>query len=298
MLNKTTLIALAKSLINDGVYPALVEYNRLTAPTAAIPAEGVRTIGADHGEIIGLTLNENKANLSILVKTPMKVRVPTNDLGLGVVDTFRFNNYAIAADGRVNTRTLPVACTAESFAEIKAMGGLSGEWEEGRVYDLDFAALNLPLAAYPAEYAAADLCRLHRRLKVAKMAEKIKAAFTAAPDGGYTAEQLAFLKGLGITPANGYAPKREKTGDAPKVFMWTVEITPAGEKNWELACHAEAQALVDGGAEIENPKAILEELWTVKAGIIAGVTKLTGLDADNRIEVDGNNYRVLKRQKA
>ena len=300
MLEKSTFLALAKSLVADGVYPALIDYARISAPTAAIEADGVRTISADHGEIVGLTLNENKANLSILVKTPMKVKVPANALGLGVIDTFRFNNYALVADGRINTRTIPVSATEESFAALKEMGGLSGTWEPGKIYELDFAALNLPLAAFPTEFAAADLCRLHRRLRVAKAANKFRADRTPAPapDNGYTPEQLAFLKGIGISPEDGYSPKRERIGNAPRVFAWVVEIAPAGLKQFDAACKVDGFRLAESGAAIENPKEILEQIWLVKAGMIAGVTKLTGLDPDDKVAVDGQTYTVTRRQKA
>jgi hypothetical protein len=180
------------------------------------------------------TWNEERANLSALMKIDVILDLPKNDVGLTQIQSFVFRNYTIIKDGVLNINSLPVILSEKTFESFKNNPRLV--LSDVEVHDDD------SITTYECIVDISALPVVNRkRVRSSKMKKMTKLALqlndykfqlkylgylkkelgisdsTSGNTGstGFTAEQWTYLESLGITSKNGYAPKKEvdKNGD-------------------------------------------------------------------------------------
>lgn len=179
-------------------------------------------------KINDLTWNEDRANLSILVKVPVTIELPTNSVGLTKVKSFVWRNYAVIKDGILNVPVLKVCLTKKQADKFWTNISVEKEYEDGSIDGL------IALAAYPLinrqraiKVKSTEMADTYLQLMELRNRQKYlgylisgcpsptsSATYPAPASGHYTKEQWDYLNSLGIT-ANGYNPKvhNEKSGE-------------------------------------------------------------------------------------
>jgi len=171
-----------------------------------------------------LVWNEERANLSVLVRYDGEVELPANKFGIDKVASFKFNTYTLIKDGIVNIQILPVNYTSE-LAELLTKKGVS--------YDVEFATpeskprhgyILIDLTSIPVinrkmvkSVSAAELAKLEWELVKLQGDKKVydyyKKELFPKTSKSYTemlGEECAqWLKDIGITDYNGFAAKTD-----------------------------------------------------------------------------------------
>jgi hypothetical protein len=176
------------------------------------------------------TWNEERANLSALMKIDVILDLPKNDVGLSQLQSFVFRNYTIIKDGVLNINSLPVILSEETFNKFKENPRLiitDAEILEDGKYECIIDISALPVINRKRVRAskmkkmtklALQLMDYKFQLKYLGYLKKEVGTFTykSVPGfgAGFTAEQWTYLESIGIT-SNGYSPKKEldKNGD-------------------------------------------------------------------------------------
>lgn len=177
------------------------------------------------------TWNEERANLSALMRIDVVLDLPKNNVGLTQIQSFVFRNYTIIKDGILNINSLPVILSESSFNKFKHNPHLvltDVEVLDNNTYEciIDISALpvinrkrvrstkmkrmtKLALQLMDYKFQLKYLGYLKKELGVTPT------PYTATGYTEFTAEQCTYLESLGITSKNGYAPKKEvdKNGD-------------------------------------------------------------------------------------
>ncbi len=220
----------------------------LTQKIAAVTAnkQPALKFEADKNEdgypISSLTYNEERPNVSFLVRKTGKVDISDRTKGLptleklpAVMNTFIFRNYTVVKDGLVNLERLPVRLTAGTIRALKDQGmpietitGANGETpEEARVraakasndrpVSVVFDLKNLPIINrnMVKQVSAKTLFELEYDLCKARAAQKVyntfkKDRFPRKSEGFaelYGKEQADWLKDQGLTDYSGFSPK-------------------------------------------------------------------------------------------
>jgi hypothetical protein len=180
--------------------------------------------------ISDFTWNEERANLSALIKIDVNLKLPENNVGLSEIPSFVFRNYTIIKDGILNVTTLPIEINKDTFNELKSHGVVNYNFEEledmgdGYRYTiLDISDLPIvnkyrtkSVKCSVMSEEVNSLTRLKFSLKYLGYLKKKYNVVSTSPSArmNYTAEQLNYLESLGITE-KGYSPKTEldKSGD-------------------------------------------------------------------------------------
>lgn len=169
-----------------------------------------------------LVWNEERANLSVLVRTEGSVQLPDNEWGIVSVPSFRYNNYTLIKDGIVNVEKLPLIYTKELIDFVQSKGltylvkGTSGDVNNFYIV-IDLTTLPIinkaMVKAISAEALARqewELIKLQGDKKVfdyyrKQLFPKESTSFIAS----YGKEAADWLKEIGITDYNGFSPKTE-----------------------------------------------------------------------------------------
>jgi hypothetical protein len=183
--------------------------------------------------LTNLVWNSERANLSILVKYDGVVTLPKNDFGIESVASFKYRSYTIVKDGILNVIKLPVSYSKELEEKLIANGVLyNNDYFEDDNIDLnniinsvvhyepqyiviDMASLPIVNRGMTRSISAKDLSKLEWELVKLQGAKKVfdfykKALFpkTSKSFADMTSPECAeWLKTIGITDYNGYAPK-------------------------------------------------------------------------------------------
>ena len=189
--------------------------------------------------ISALTLNEDRPNISVLVKKEGTVflDVPDRPKRLPLeMESFIWRNYTIVKDAIVHVNYLPVKIPSEKFADfMKVYGkvafpviGISPDDEGGASVTFDlrkFALTNRVSidsvtsdALFEAEY---ELCKARAAQKVFKHfaeAQPKNQQIGAAYEAMFGAEGAAWLRDHGVTEFGGFAPKKT-LAEATDVYM-------------------------------------------------------------------------------
>jgi uncharacterized protein YegL len=174
------------------------------------------TSSGDKGSpLTSLVWNEERANLSVLVRTEGTVEVPTNQWNVKVVPTFKYNNYTLIKDGIVNVEKLPLSYTDE-LKKIVMEKGLNAKIIDGFIV-LDLSSLPIVNKAMVKALSADALAKQEWELLKLQGDKKVydyyrkqlfpKESTTFIED--YGADAAAWLKEIGITDYNGFSPKTE-----------------------------------------------------------------------------------------
>jgi hypothetical protein len=180
------------------------------------------------------TWNEERANLSALMKIDVILDLPKNDVGLTQIQSFVFRNYTIIKDGVLNINSLPVILSEKTFELFKNNPRLVlsdvevHEDDSTTTYEciVDISALTVVNRKRVRSSKMKKMTKLALQLNDYKFQLKYLGYLkkelgisdsTSGNSGstGFTAEQWTYLESLGITSKNGYAPKKEvdKNGD-------------------------------------------------------------------------------------
>ena len=199
----------------------------LTAKIAAITTNKPAALkfeadpAPDGYSISNLTFNEDRPNVSILVRKPGTVdiasRLPAEFKGK-VPDKFQsfiFRNYAIIKDGLVNVKKLPVKLTQATFEKLRMAGVVDGDSNQD-VFVLDVGALPVINRKMIKSVSAKDFFCTEYYLTRAQAAQKVFNAFSKELLPPKKAEGFAalygdaaaiWLKEQGFTDYSGFSPK-------------------------------------------------------------------------------------------
>jgi hypothetical protein len=217
--------------------------------------------------ITELVWNEARPNLSVRVKQTGTIDlsgVKADHTFPYSVETFRYRNYTLVKDGIVNVKELPVRLGEKTYVRLMSLApqivkmqraelvaasmsteepGLIYErnpyYDPEAVYVLDLAAIPIINRSMVQEVSAKELFTLQYNLLMAQGQQSVYNHFQKLhfpkQSLGYTdtygAEAAEWLKELGITDYNGFAPRvtDEKTGET---YMATeLNITIDGFKS-------------------------------------------------------------------
>jgi hypothetical protein len=180
--------------------------------------------------LTNLVWNEERANLSILVKYEGVVTLPKNDFGIESVASFKYNTYTVIKDGILNVTKLPVSYSKE-LEELLIANEVSyyNDYFEGdhiinanstvhyepQYIVIDLASLPIVNRGMVRSISATDLSKLEWELVKLQGAKKVfdsyKKAMFPKTSKSYadmiSPECAEWLKTIGITDYNGYAPK-------------------------------------------------------------------------------------------
>jgi hypothetical protein len=180
------------------------------------------------------TWNEERANLSALMRIDVILDLPKNDVGLTQIQSFVFRNYTIIKDGVLNINSLPVILSEKTFELFKNNHRLVlsdvevHEDDSTTTYEciVDISALPVVNRKRVRSSKMKKMTKLALQLNDYKFQLKYlgylkkELGISDSTSGnagstGFTAEQWTYLESLGITSKNGYAPKKEvdKNGD-------------------------------------------------------------------------------------
>jgi len=177
------------------------------------------------------TWNEERANLSALMRIDVILDLPKNDVGLTQVQSFVFRNYTIIKDGVLNINSLPVILTESTFKKFENNSRLQIEdvvVNEDGTYECTINIEALPVVNRKRVRStkmkkmtklALQLNDYKFQLKYLGYLKKQLGATDEAPaftgSTGLTAAQWEYLDSLGVSPTKGYSPKKEldKDGD-------------------------------------------------------------------------------------
>ena len=168
-----------------------------------------------------LVWNEERANLSVNVRFDGEVELPKNKFDVDKVASFRFNNYTIIKDGIVNIQILPVNYTPEL---AKLLTEKSVAWEMYNRKDEYDNTILIDLTSIPVinrkmvkSISANELAKLEWELVKLQGDKKVydyyKKELFPKTSKSYAemlgADCAEWLKEIGITDYNGFAPKTD-----------------------------------------------------------------------------------------
>ena len=181
-----------------------------------------------------LVWNEERANLSVRIRIEGKAELPTNKYGLDEVSTYKYNTFTLVKDGIVNVEKLPVSYTDELY-RIISKNGLNAEIDEkaGTIV-LDLTQLPIVNKSMVSTISANDLAvqewelqklqadkkvyDYYRKSLFPKTSESFVEILTLTLGAEKASECAAWLKEIGITDFNGFAPKTD-TEESTDFYM-------------------------------------------------------------------------------
>lgn len=183
----------------------------------------------DGGYPISLTYNESRANINILFRVSGTVGVDREGLP-SQFPTFIYRNYTMVKDGIKHSSLdcLPFELSPKSFDILKAEGVVSGDYESGKVYNLNVKKLPIinrkmveSISAEEFFINNVELTKLQSAAKVfntlyKNLEEKKSVSFADT----YGQENADWLKSIGVTDYNGFNPPSVK-GEVKDVYKAT-----------------------------------------------------------------------------
>jgi hypothetical protein len=230
-------------------------------------------------EITKLTFDEDRPNISILVRREGTVTLPENDLGFkDTIDSHIWRNYAIVKDGIINVRFLPVVLSKASYDLMKQLEVIDEPFKIGHTYVIDtkrFPIINrsmaTPTTADSLFRECFDLYRLKVRQKV--LGTKIeKAEFGQKFAALYGDEGAKFLKELGISEG-GFSPKTTKGESLDPYIAKVLEVKMAG-LNTIPTVDAVEKAIASGKTLTPAQKVMADSINSVLLGVTDYVAEL------------------------
>lgn len=185
-----------------------------------------RDAAPDGYSISGLTYNEARPNISVLVRKTGKVDLTARKASAkapgtvpDVMPSHIFRNYALVRDGLVNVEELPVRITSAMMTKLTELGVKMRDFgtpSNGIEVIIDLKALPIINRKMVKTVSATRLFELEFELTKQRAAQKVYKAYekemfpkTAGAnfEQTYGADGAAWLKDQGITESNGFAPK-------------------------------------------------------------------------------------------
>ena len=166
-----------------------------------------------------LVWNESRANLSVRIYIEGEAILPENKFKIDKVASFKYNTFTLIKDGIVNVQKLPVSNSPELLALLNKNGVNYGFTVGDTVHDIiiiDLTSIPLVNKKMVKAVSAMSLAKLEWELVKLQGDKKVydyyrKSLFPKTSKGflelGMTQEQVDWLKEIGITDFNGFAPK-------------------------------------------------------------------------------------------
>lgn len=207
--------------------------------TAANEDTGFKPVFSDDaGEVLAdtmsLNFNEDRPNISILVKRNGSVSLPENSHGFGdSFDSFVWRNYTIVKDGIVNLRKLPVVLSKVTYDKLFKEGVITEPFKVNKTFVIDTKSLPIINRNMTKPGTARDLFDLYFEVITLKTKQKYlgskieKPAFGAGFAAKYGEDGATFLKGLGISEG-GFSPKTVKGVSLDPYVSKVLEVKIAG----------------------------------------------------------------------
>jgi hypothetical protein len=185
-------------------------------------------------EIKALKFNEDRPNISILVRREGSVNLKPNNFGFGEsFDTFIWRNYTIVKDGIVNVQKLPVVLSKSTYDLFAQLGVVTAPFKIGQTYVIDTKKFPIINRSMVKQSKAEDLFKSVFALYTLRAKQKILGSKIEKDTVGakfaalYGEDGALFLKEIGITEG-GFGPKGVK-GDTMDPYMSKVlEVSLSG----------------------------------------------------------------------
>jgi Mg-chelatase subunit ChlD len=181
-----------------------------------------------------LVYNESRCNLSVRVKFEGYVDLPTNQFGIQRINTFIYRTFTLVKDGILNISKLPVTLTPETIAKIGLFVNLKNVTED--IITIDFSSLPIINRSMVKSISATDLAKQEWTLLKLQANKKVydhydKTLFPKVSKGfidTYGKEAEEYLKSIGITDFNGFAPKTTNAESTDFYMSVLLETKVAG----------------------------------------------------------------------
>jgi len=210
-----------------------------------------------------LVWSSNRANLSVRVRYEGYVDLPENEYGVESIDTFIYRTYTLIKDGILNVSTLPIKASAPTIAKFSNRG-LINDIDENEVITVDFSSLPVVNRKMVKSISARTLAEKEYKLFELKALEKVykyyeNKHFPRVSQGIvdlYGKDAEAWLKELGITQFNGFAPKT-KAAEGSDMYM-------AVQLNTKIAKHSslpKVEVVIDkvlAGKSLNGPEKLMK----------------------------------------
>lgn len=184
--------------------------------------------------IQALKFDENRPNISILVKREGTVSLPKNDHGFGEsIDSFIWRNYAIVRDGIINVRKLPVVLSKATHDLLSQNGVITEPFKINKTYVIDTKKLPIINRSMVTPMKMEDMFRLYFEMYKLQVKTKILGASFEKPEVSasfetlYGAEGAEFLKTYGVGPG-GFGPKSVKGESVDPYVAKILDISMSG----------------------------------------------------------------------
>lgn len=193
---------------------------------------------ADNGvPISNLTWNEDRPNVSLLIRRTGQVKLPANKFNLEAVSTFIYRNYNIIKDGILNMNVLPVSLNKATFDKLQENGLLAEEsFEDKKVYSLDFSSLPVINRKMVKTASATEVFGKQLDLETIKAHNKVFSFYLKELEPktsvgwktAYGDEAVSWLAEMGLTEYNGFAPKVKSAESTDFYIGKSLEIKVKG----------------------------------------------------------------------
>jgi len=276
------------------------EYNSIgDSRVTAVDDNGFKPVFTDNpgdvmADIMSLSFNEDRPNVSILVKRDGVVTVPENDLGFkGSVDSFVWRNYAIVKDGIVNMKKLPVVLTKKTYDHLAAQGVALEPFKVNKTMVIDLVGLPIINRNMAQPGTARELFDMYFDVYVLKTKQKVLGSLIEKPAFGkgftekYGAEGAAFLKNLGISEG-GFSPKTVKGETIDAYVSKVLEVKMAGLSTIPKVADV-AEALKKGKPLTPSLKIMSDVI-----DALAGVTDYESVLKGTKIEIKTLMNEIVK----
>jgi hypothetical protein len=247
-------------------------------------------------DIMSLTFNEDRPNVSILAKRCGIVTLPQNDLGFGdSIESFVWRNYSIIKDGIVNLNKLPVILTSKTHSNLFSLGVITEPFKINKTYVINLSGMPVINRSMSDPGTASQLFHNCFQLYVLKTKQKVlgtkfeKEAFGKNFSELYGSDGAAFLKGYGISEG-GFSPKTVKSESVDPYISKVLEVKLGGLSSIPKVADVEA-AIAKGKALTPSQK--------VMSVVIDAMVSVTDFKEElklNKIEIKILSNAIVKQK--
>lgn len=242
-----------------------------------------------------LVWNESRANLSVRIRIEGKVTLPKNNYGIDEVASYRYKTYTLIADGILNVTKLPVSYS-EHLVSWLSSNSVLYELKENVVV-IDLSSVPLINRSMIKGISATELAKLEWELIKCQADAKVYGDYrknlfpkTSKSFADMLGQECAnWLKEIGITDFNGYAPKTENAESTD--FYMSVNL------DTKIKGLSSLPKVSDVIAKLKNSNAVLKPSeWLMSKAIKEVEAKLNDSDLESFIISKNNESVALKRQ--
>lgn len=209
-----------------------------------------------------LVWSSSRANLSVRVRYEGYVVLPKNEFGIDKIDTFIYRTYTLIKDGILNITKLPIKASNPTIQKFINRNLVVGADVNG-VITIDFSSLPVVNRKMVKNISAKTLAEKEYKLFELKALEKVykyyeEKHFPRVSQGFvdfYGVEAETWLKELGITQFNGFAPKTTAAEGSDKYMA--VELNTKIAKHSTLGKVEDVIAKVLAGKSLNGPESLM-----------------------------------------